>query len=701
MLNLIVPAFLSLFVTGGLGKDFLLRTIPQDLAGFNELPTPYIRSVSEPFGDGRLLVTTGAGLGLSHDGGKTYDIKTMRAGLPANNVRKTATSADGVIYALTYGGSLQLSMSQDGGVSFQDITASLPNPNFPLGTYIQSFFAIGKRVFLLMTDLRAYYNTDSEGGPFVEINLATELGLDPNSNAAMMACATSDSDVVVGINKVNSNAPLLSFASVQLNGKHYSLAKITPADDQTAQYLQRSQNGFACFSRNGSPEIALTRLSSQLAFLALQDNKVTYTHTVQIPTNSNYGNQEIDPTLMTRAGLLFVMGYPTLMHYVVNANGTDAGFYSKQLYPQNPKSDKNQINDIQPAANGDWLAATASGWFRCDSDIDTCAEVIPTSKRFYESGVLDQNSQGFIFPNAFAMVDGNSSATHPLFYASDEGAWTLDRNFRNPIPFVYPQMANYSIYSAAARDNRLAVMTTRFPDGRVIFSENGLTTSTDLPVKSQYQYPMIRGMSERGEQVFVDIESQIYTAPFRGNFTLFNMGGLSSLDTFFVDGLTMLLSGGKGTNLALSTDGGKSFTMIAPEKLGLPAGKSVQLASYRGYTIAASGNELYQVSIAKLSSTRIFVDPNTEVLNIRGSTWAGLWLDSGNAGTANNKPKVITPDGNCYTLSASNGYAGDDDYMGFLAGGINSTLYFASLAGVFQLQPGFNKAPDCGVAQLP
>lgn len=702
---LIIMAMLSV---GGAAKDFLFQTIPQDVPGFNELPTRYIRSVHET--NGQLVVTTGAGLGFSNDAGQTYSLRTMRHGLPSNNVRKLAITDDGTFYALTYGGSLALAISQDGGASFKDITASLPNPNFPLGTYTQSLISVGKRVIMLMSDLRLYYNTDSEGGPFVEIDLGKELGILPSDyTGALKVCATANGDLVVGINESVHNSQFLNFVRVHIDGLNHTLAKITPANAQTAEYLQRKQNTFTCFTRNGSDELALTRLDTELAFLALNGTQVTYTHSLQIPTNSNFGDQPIYPTIITRAGTLFIMGYPTLMRVLIDANGKDGGFLSKQPNATDPRSPENQILDIESASNGDWLVATEWGWLRCDNPLSSCAEVISKSHRYYDSGAMDQNSQGFLFPGALMMTSAtNSNSTDVLFWASeDDQAWTLDHNFLNPVPFTYPHMDRFNqISNAKARGNRMAIMTTdRDLNGRVIYVENGVYSWVDLPAKSRSAYPMVSGMSDEGDRVWINIERGSYIADFGGNFTEFKAGDLPGVGSdYYANGQVMLVASGDSSHdLALSFDRGKTFTMIAPEKLGLPAGKEIGLGSYRGYPIAVVGNQIFQLSLAPSMGPAklIFTDTTTEKLSLRGTNDAGIWLDAGSPWNSDSRPRVITPGGNCYLLNNANGLSNDDDSMAFIAGTANSTLYFVGMGGIVRLQNGFNKTADCGVANLP
>jgi hypothetical protein len=230
-------------------------------------------------------------------------------------------------------------------------------------------------------------------------------------------------------------------------------------------------------------------------------------------------------------------------------------------------------------------------------------------------------------------------------------------------------------------------------------------SSVGLPASFKYQIPMITGMDEKGERVFINVEGNTYVADFGGNFTSFNMGDLQKLDSFYANGNVMLLSSGQaGTKLAASLDGGKTFAMVPPEKLGLPSGQAVQLTSYRRYAIAAVANALYQLFLSPLAPAKvIFQDPSTNALSIRSSSDAGIYLDAGSPWNVNSLPRVLASedDGNCYTLDGVNGISGDLDTMAFIAGSANSTLYFASPDGIVQLQSGLNRTADCGQAQLP
>jgi len=688
--------------------NFPFRTVPQDVEGFNELPTRFIRQVNELV-DGSLFVSTGAGIGKSFDNGKSYAQITMQSGLPSNNVRETAITDDGTIYVMAYAESLEMAMSSDGGKTFRNITPSLPNPNFSLGVNRQAFFTVGKRVILLMSDGQLFYNTDSVGGPFVKVNVITELGF---TGSALSACATNNGDVIIGIKQSSGNAQGLKLGRMQLNGSHYSLAAVQPTDSQTSQYLQRSQNAMACSYRNGISQLALTRLDTMLAFLTLDDYKITYSHYIQIPTGSNPGDQPIYPSVLTRKNSLtgeestFVVGYPVVMKLLYDANGKETGFTQLPLNPNDPNSPQNQINDIRPASNGDWLMATQWGWFRCNNAVTSCHEVIPTNHRFYDSGVLDQYSQGLIFPFSFFWTTAtNVSSTHPLFWVVENQAWSLDRDFRKPQPFTYPNMDQYSVLNAKGHGDRMAVMTTTHVDngikGRVLYLNNGTMTSVDLPIVSRNMYPQIQSMDLKGERVYIDTEAGTYVADFGGNFTTFK-GPSGYGASMFSNGETLLLTSDQAPgSLAVSSDHGKTFTIIPNEKFGMPGGSKVGLGAYRGIAIAAVANTLYQLSFSPVAGKLIFTDNSTQKLQLVGSSDAGLWLDEGPVDNTDSRPILIDSAGNCRRVSSANGFSGSDDYMGFIAGTVNSTLYFAGADGVMQQQFGANKAPDCGTAQMP
>lgn len=700
------PTFLvlALLAVTGFGKDFAFRTIPQDVPGFKELPVRYIRNVAN-FGDGTIAVTTGAGLGITSDGGQTYDIRTMRSGLPSNNVRASAITEDGVLYAVTYGVQMEVAMSLDQGQSFRDISASLPDLNSNPDVYRQAFFAAGKRVFLLLGDGRLYFNTDSEGGPFVKADVLGELGL--NGAQATKACETSNGDIIVGLLQTPGNAQQYSFARVQVNGSHYSVAPITPSNTQTAQYLLRKQGGMACFTRNGSPEIALTRLDTILAFLTLDGNQVTYSHYVEIPTGSNPGDQPIYPTVINRAGSLFVIGYPVIMQLLLDANGKETGFTSLPLNSTNPNSPQNQINNIEQAANGDWLIATQWGWFRCNNELTTCSEAMSKQNGIYGPGVLDQNDQGFLFPQSFGWTSAtNTSATNPLFWSTGDQAWTLDPDFRKPIPFTFPGSDQYVVQNAKARGNRMAVMVYQQKNqqivGRVVYVDSGNFTLVDMPFASHNMFPQIRQIDQKGERVFIDTERGTYVSEFGGNFTTFSTGTFPGAGSIYSSGNTLALTSDQAEGqIALSFDRGKTFSTVPGEKFGLPAQAKYSLGAYRGIALAVVNNAIYQLSFSPLSSKLIFVDPSTQQLSLVGDSDAGLWLDAGPTANTNSKPRLIASNGQCYTMSAANGFSGDDDFMAFVAGSANSTLYFAGPNGVMRWQPGFNQIGDCGVAQLP